>query len=127
VLAVDQDLNGSVLGERTVILRNLIALWKIRVKVVLSRPLRFAIDDAVQSQTRFYCHSDGSLVQNRERAGQAQTYRARIHVRGLTKTGGTGTEKLGARQELTVALETDYRFVLRIHWTYDCSIITRFG
>src|SRR5262249_31122206 len=103
-------------------LRDLVSLGKVRIEVVLSSPLGLRIDLAVQSQRRLHSHHHSHPVQHRERSGQAQAHRACIHVRWLTKACGAGTKELGIREELSVTLQANHSFVLRIHATYDCSI-----
>jgi hypothetical protein len=111
-----------VFADRFVVLRNLISLWEVRVKVILPGPLGFPVDGAVEPQTRLDCHGHRDTIQHRQGAWQTKTHRTRVHVRGFTETGGTRAKQFGVREELTVTLEANDSFVLRVHANSHCSI-----
>src|SRR6267143_46686 len=114
VIPIDEYLDEAVLSQGPVILRNLVTLGKVRIEVVLSRPLRLQVDLAVQTQRCFHRHRDGYTIQDGQSSGQAKTHRARVDIRGFPELRRTRAEQLGIRQKLAVTLQPDYCFIIRV-------------
>src|SRR6267143_1069590 len=81
VIPICEFLDEAVLSQGPVILLNLVTLGKVRIEVVLSRPLRLQVDLAVQTQRCFHRHRDGYTIQDGQSSGQAKTHRARAKAR----------------------------------------------
>src|SRR5262245_36664633 len=122
-LGIYRDFDKPMLRQRPVVLRDLISLGKVRIEVVLTRPLRIRVDGAVQTDARLHRHRYRRTIENRQSPWQTEAHRTRVHVRWFAKLRRAGAKELGIREELRVALETDHSFVLRIHSGYDCSIL----
>ena len=101
-----------MLGERLVVLRNLVALGQVGIEVILAGENRSLVDAAIQSHRRerreFHCLP----VQHGQGSGQAQAHRTNVGVRRIAKAGRAGAENLRRGQELNVDFESDDRFVL---------------
>ena len=68
-----------------VILRNLVALGQVGIEVVLARESRMLVHIAVQRQRGEHGHLDGALIQDGQRAGQAEAHRADVGVGSAPK------------------------------------------
>ena len=79
--AVDDDFDEAVLGQRLIVLRNLVALGKIRVVVLLSIPFGESSDLTVQSQRGFDRQVVSLAVQDRKCPRQAQADGTCLNVR----------------------------------------------
>ena len=106
------DFDVAVLGQRLVVLRNLVALGQIGIEIILAREDRGLVDLAVQRRRGQHRKLHRLLVQHRQRAGQSQAYRTDIGVRRIAKAGRAAAEDLGLRQQLDVDFESDDRLVL---------------
>src|SRR5688572_26148332 len=115
VSSVNEDLDETMLRQRPVVLRNLVAFGEVGIKVVLAGPLRFRVDLAVQAQRSLKRHRDGHAIQNRQRPRQTKAYRARVKVRRFTELRRTGAEELRIREQLCVTLEADHSLVVMNH------------
>ena len=111
--AVHHDIDVAVLGERLVVLRDLVALGQVRIEVVLAGEARVRADAAVQRQRAFDGQFHGLAAQHRQRAGQAQADRADIGVGRRAEAGGAAAEDLGGGGQLDVDFEADHRLVAR--------------
>ncbi len=111
--ALHLNLDIAVLGKRLVVLRDLIALGKVGIKIVLAREYRFRIHRTVQRQSRFDAQFHGLAAQYRQRAGQAEANRAHIRIGRRAEAGGASAKNLGSRGELDVNLQPDHRFIFR--------------
>src|SRR5262249_5359301 len=125
----DRNLDESVLRQRPVVLRDLIAFRQVRVKIILAGPLRFRVDRAIQADSRLDRHGYSDAIQYRQGAGQTQTPPARIHVGRVAGARGTRTEKFGPSEELGVTFQPNDSFILRIHAAMNlaCSILRARG
>src|SRR6266581_1536551 len=83
--SIDGDLDETVLRQRPVVLRNLIALGQVRIEVVFTSPLRLGVDLATETQRRAHRYRYSDAIQNRQRTRQAKTYRTRIHIGSFSK------------------------------------------
>ena len=110
--AVHLDIDEAMLGQRLVVLRDLVALGQVGIEVVLARENRARIHPAVQRQRGLDGQFHGLPAQHRQRAGQSQAYRADVGVGRRAETGGAAAEDLGARGELDVDFQADDRLVL---------------
>ena len=111
--ALNVDIDKPVLGERLVIHRDLIALGKVGIKIILAGETGKWPDGAIQRHAGLHREFYRFPVEDRQSAGQAEAYRADIGVRRSAEAGGTSTKYLGARTELNVDFQPDYRLVLR--------------
>src|SRR5690349_4559685 len=71
----------AVFGQRLIVLRNLIALRKVRVEVVLTREARKRIDFAMQRKAGPDGQFNGLAAENGKRSGQPETDGAHSSVR----------------------------------------------
>ena len=107
------DLDVAELGDRLVVLRNLVALGQVGIEVVLAREDRRLVDAAVQRHRRQHGELHRLPVQHRQRAGQAEAHRADVGVRRIAEVRGAAAEDLRLGQQLDVDFEPDDRLVLR--------------
>jgi len=70
VAFIHGNLNPAMLTDRSLVLRNLVALGKIRIKVVLACKHIVRRNGAIQSQTRTHGHLHRRLVEYRQRTGE---------------------------------------------------------
>ena len=68
----------AVLGQRLIVLRDLVALGQVRIEIVLAREDRHRVDRAVQRQRGLDGQFHGVAIQHRQRARQAQADRTHI-------------------------------------------------
>jgi hypothetical protein len=101
------DLQETVLAKGSFVLRNLVALGKIRIKVVLAGKARVPVDHAPERQPSFDRELHGLLVKHRKGAGLAGAHRADAAVGRNLVIHGTGAEELGLRLQLYVCFKTD--------------------
>ena len=97
-------------GQRLLVLRNLIALGKIRVEVVFPRKNRPLVDRAVEGQGGLCGKVDGPAVQNREGPRKAKADRADVGVRRLAESRAAAAENLRISKETGVYFEANNRF-----------------
>ena len=121
-LAVDLDVEVALDAQRLVVLRDLEVLRHVRVEVVLAREAAPRRDRAVQRQADLDRRLDRRLVDDRQRAGQAQADRAGVRVRLGAELGRAAAEHLRRGAEFDVRLEADDRLVLGQHFLVgQCS------
>ena len=98
--------------ERQVVLADLVALGQVRVEVVLAIPARRGGRRRLDRRAGREDVLDGSPVDRRQRAGQAQADRADVGVgRRAVVRGRTAAEHLGRGPQLAVDLDPDDRLV----------------
>ena len=113
--AVHDDIDEAVLGEGLVVLRDLVALRKVGIEVVLAGEAGVRADLAVQREGALDGQFDGLAAEHGEGAGKAEADRADVGVGRRAETGGTAAEDLGGGGQLDVDFEADYGFVARDH------------
>jgi hypothetical protein len=96
--------------QRFLVLRNLIALWKVGVEVVLTREDRRRLDRTSERQPGLDGVFDGRPVEHRQRARQPEAHRADVRIGRRTEPGAAAAEDLARSQQLRVNLEADYGF-----------------
>ena len=106
------DLDVAVLGNRLVKLRNLVALGKIGVEIVLASKDGALADLAVERHRGEHGKLDRLTVQHRQRARKAKTHRTDISVWRITELSGAAAEDLRLRQKLDVNFQSDDGLVL---------------
>ncbi len=111
--AVDLDLDGAMLGQRLVVLRNLVALGQVGIEIILAGKDRSFVDAAVQRHGRQRGELHCLAVQHRQGSRQAQADGTDVGVGRIAEVGGAGAENLGRGQKLDVHLQPDDRLVLR--------------
>ncbi len=102
----------SVLGDRLVVLRDLVALGQVGIKIILpgkNRPLAHLAVDGQRGQRG---ELDGLRVEHRQRAGQSQANGADVGVRRRAKVIGAAAKGLGGGQQLYVNFESDHGLIL---------------
>ena len=83
--------------QRLLVLRDLIALGKIGIEVILAREHRALVHVAAERQRRGHGEIDRLAVEHRQRAGQAEAHRAGVRVGRRAKGRRTAAENLGGR------------------------------
>src|SRR3990172_4664052 len=63
---INLNINITLLRQRLVILGNLIPLWQIRIKVILSRKDAFIVNLAMRCYGHLYCELNRCLIEDRE-------------------------------------------------------------
>ncbi len=101
------DREAPVLGERLLVLADLVVLRHVGVVVVLAREAVQAVHRAAERQGGHRAELDGAAVDHRERAGQAQADRAGLGVRRRAEGGPAAAEHLGHGRELRVHFQAD--------------------
>ena len=107
------NFDPAMLGQRLVVLRNLVALGQIGIKVVFAREDRALAHLAVERQRGQRGKLDGLLVQHGQRSGQPQANRANVGVRIRAEPVGATAKRLGRREQLHVHFEADHGLVFR--------------
>jgi hypothetical protein len=101
------NLQAPMLGERTVILRDLVAFRQVRVKVVFARENGSLVDVEREPERRPRGELDDAAVEYGQCAGQAEADRTGIGVRLVAEARRATAENLRFRVELRVYLEAD--------------------
>ena len=91
------------------VLRDLIALGKIRIEIVLPREDRMGVHLAAERERCPNRQLHGPAVEHRERARQAETHGTQLRVGLGAEPGAAAAEDLGGRQELRMDLQADDR------------------
>ena len=113
VHTIHRNIDVTMLGQRLIILRDLISLGQIRIEVVLAREARRGPDPAIQRQRRFDRQVHGLAAQHGQRSGQAQANWTNVRVRLRAEAGGAATKDLRRGSQLDVHLQADHRLVAR--------------
>ena len=111
--AANLDIYMAVLGERLVILRDLVALRQVGIKIVFPRKDGNFIDTALQSHCRQGREFHRLPVQHRQSSRESQAYRAHIGVWRIAKARRTRAKDFRSGQQLYVDFESDDRLVFR--------------
>ena len=102
----------AVIGNRLVVLGNLVVLRLVRVKVILAGKAGGLRNGAIKRQANL----DGALhalgVNYRQRTGQAQGDRVNVGIRRCVEVRRRGRKHLGFRIQLYVDFHAHYRFEL---------------
>ena len=110
------NIDPSVLRQRLVELRNLVALGQVGIKVVLAREDRmlanFTVDRRRGQHSVLHC----ALVQHRQRARQAKAGGANMRIRFAAESICAAAKGLGICQQLYVDLEPDDRLIPAQHF-----------
>jgi len=93
-----------MLGQRLVVLRNLVALGQVGIEIILAREDRRFVDAASSAPSQPAWQLDRLPVQHRQRSGHAQANRANIRV-GRTPKRVNRSRKSSRRQQLNVHFE----------------------
>ena len=107
--AVDLDLQPAVLGQRRLVLADLVVLRHVGIEVVLPGEAARAVDPAVEGAGRADPELDRAAVDDRQHPGHALANRACLVVGRRAEGRGAAAEHLRAREELRVDLEPDDR------------------
>ncbi len=121
VAVFHDEVDPAVLGQRLIVLRDLVALRQVRIEVVLPGENRLRANLAVHRQRGLDRHLDGVPVQHGQRAGQPQADRAHVGVRGRAETGRAGAEDFRTSGKLDMHLQADDRLVPGEHLGRDRS------
>ncbi len=105
------DVDVAVLGNRLVVLRNLVALGQVGIEIILAREDRPLAHPAVDGERSERGELDRLLVQHRQSTGQAQADRADIRIRRGTETIQAAAECLGCGEQLDMDFESDYGLI----------------
>jgi hypothetical protein len=79
--AIDRDIEAAAERERTLVLRDLIALRQVRIEVVLAREDRQRLDVAAERERRLDRVIDGRAVQDGQGTWHAEADRTDVRVR----------------------------------------------
>ena len=104
LLGAGLDSDKAMLGQRLVILRNLVTLGQIRIEVVLAREDRKRLNVAAERERRLDRVIDRGAVEDRQRARHAEAHGAHVRVRRRTERGAAAAEDLRAGLQLRVDL-----------------------
>ena len=104
----DLHLDPALLGDRLVVLGDLVVLRQIWIEVLLAVELAVFGDVEVQRHRCLHGVLEHLLVQHRQCAGQTAHHRVDVGVGVITKGGGRRRENFAVRSQLHVGLETDH-------------------
>ena len=107
------DFQPAVLGQRPVVLRNLVALGQVRIKIVFAREDGLLPHLTVDCQRRPRRQLRHLPVQHRQRPRQAQADRADVGVGRVAEAGRAAAENLRGRLQLHVDFQADDGLVVR--------------
>src|SRR5262249_15759626 len=93
--------------QRSLVLRDLITLWKIGIEVVLAREDRCLVDMAAEREAGPDREIDSRSIEDRQRAGKPEAHRTDVRVRWRTERRTAPAENLGSSSEMGVNLEAD--------------------
>ena len=99
------NFNVPVFANRLVILGNLIALWQIGIEIVFSREDRHGLHRAVEREGGARRELDGVGIQDRQRAGQREAYRAGVAIGRCSILRGA-PERVQPDQEAALAVQS---------------------
>jgi hypothetical protein len=105
------DGNKAIHGQRKLIHGNLISLWEIGIKIILSGKEAIRSDSARSSQTQFDHELHRLPVDHWKRTGLSGTNRTGLCIRFFSKCCRTPTEYLRPGQELRMDFQADNRFI----------------
>ncbi len=89
------------------VLRDLIALGKVRIEVVLPGENGLLVDLAAERQGRSNGQLHGAAIQDRKRARQPEADGTQLGVGFGTEAGAAAAEDFSGREELGVNLQAD--------------------
>src|SRR6516225_5058948 len=114
------DFDVAVLGQRLVVLRDLVALGKIGIEVVLAGKDRVLANLAVEGHRREYHEFHRSSIEHRESAWQPEAHRTNIRVRRIAELRRAAAENLGFGKKMNVNFQSDDRLVLKLgcDWSF---------
>ena len=101
-------LDPALLGDRLVVLGDLVVLRQIWIEVLLAVELAVFGDVEVQRHRCLHGVLEHLLVQHRQCARQTAHHRVDVGVGVITKGGGRRRENFAVRSQLHVGLETDH-------------------
>jgi len=101
-----------MLGQRLVVLRNLVALGQVGIEIIFAREDRPLAHLAIERERGQRCKLQGFPVCDRKGSRQPQANRTDIGVRLGAKPVGATAEHLGHREQLHVHFEADHGLVL---------------
>ena len=104
----DLHLDPTFLGDRLVVLGDLIVLREVWIEVLLAVELAVFGDVEVEGHRRLHRVLEHLLVQHRQRAGQTAHHRVDVGVGVIAKGGRSRRENFAVRSQLHVGLETDH-------------------
>ncbi len=107
------NVNISVLGQRLVVLRDLVSLGQVRIKIIFTSEDRSFVDAAVQRHRGQYRKLYYLLIEHRQRARKPQAHRTYIGIGRRAKLGGASAKNLGRGEQLHVDFKPDHRLILR--------------
>ncbi len=110
--SASKNVQITVLGERLIVLRDLIALGQVRIEIVLSGESRKFLNLTVKCYGRADRKLDRLPAQHRQSARQPETNRTYIGIRRRPKLHRAATKDLGLGPELNVYFEANHRLVL---------------
>src|SRR5205085_4432130 len=108
-----RNLNVSVFRQWLVILRNLIALWKVRIKIIFARKDGGLANLAIQRHRSQSGKFDRLAIQDGQCCRKPEAYRANVWIGRIAEVGGARAEDLRRRQQLDVDMEPDQRLICR--------------
>ena len=104
---VDLELDAPVVGDRLVVLADLVVLRHVRVEVLLAGEAAPLGDLAAQGQADADGRLDGLAVDDRQGAGQAEADRADVGVGLAAELGGAAAPHLRGGAEFDVHLQAE--------------------
>ncbi|MNL25778.1 hypothetical protein D3C87_1472710 [compost metagenome] len=103
--------HGSIFADRLIILRNLITLWEVGIKVILTRKNRSTANITSESKSRLNGILHSFLVENRQRPRHPYADRRCVFIITSIKGCGIAGKNFTFCAELHVDLNTNDGFV----------------
>ena len=101
------DFQPPVAADWQVELADLIALGQIGIVIILPVPFGEPGDFAIERNGRFQRQLEGLAIDDRQRAGHADAYRAGLRVRRLAERRAAPAEHLALGEQLHVNFKAD--------------------
>jgi hypothetical protein len=114
-LSVHLDLDPASGREGLLVLRDLIALGKVGIEVVLASEDRARMHLAVGREPGANGVLHRHSIQDRQRTREREADRAGVVVGIIAVADGAGAEELRPGAKMNVHLESDHRFVVGMH------------
>ena len=107
-LHIDDDF--AFAHDRVIELRNLIALWQIRVEIVLAIKGRLQVNLCLEAQSGAHCLLNTELIDNRQHSGHRRVNERHVGVWLCAKLRGGPREEFRIRAHLRMDFHPDHEF-----------------
>ncbi len=110
VAIIGNDIDLASSRHRLAQLGNLITLRQVRIKVIFAFKDYVFSNLTIKSQPRTYRKFEGLFIQDRQRAGHAETSWTYQRIRLSPELRRAGAKQLGSGRKFGVYFQTNYRF-----------------